>query len=279
MIRTLFESDEWCAIGEDKFDTRVSQVQSVIPRQLQFVGLNPLKQGGKRCDENVSAFRNFLLELDFGSFEKQYSYIVEELSVPFSTCVFSGSKSLHFVIALESCLGSEERWRQMASLLLKLVPKADQANKNPSRFTRIGGGFRPDTAQVQKIVEERRRVNLEELEGWMRAQPNYWRMLEKLDSINRYVALKDTIKGKGGAVNGIITMSKTGKAFMKGEAFEGGRNKALFITTCDLVRSGLGEAEIRAKLIPIALRVGLALREANVTISSGIRKAAKELIK
>lgn len=275
MINILFNLDEWVAVGEDKFDTRIKCGEYVAqsPHLYQFVGLNPMKAKASRADDNVSAFRNFLIELDFSSLEDQYKYIVEELEVPFSTCTFSGSKSLHFIIALTESLANEEEWRVKAELLLKLISKADQKNKNPSRFTRIGGGWRPDTQSSQDVIETRARIELAQLDEWMRARPNYWKILKNLDRCERYVALNNIKNNSNDGVNSI--MSKIGRAFLKGEVLPGSRNQALFVTTCDLVRAGEQEEAIRSKLVPIALQIGLSLRESNVTISSGIRKALK----
>lgn len=136
--------------------------RSVSVRNLNLIALNPIV--GNREDVNCVAFRSFLVEMDGMDLKDQYSYI-KEMRMPYSACVFSGGKSLHFAITLSEDLGTLDTYRYLSSWILNVMKKADQSTKNPSRCIRIAGGIRD--GKEQKLVELKARVSLEELNAWL----------------------------------------------------------------------------------------------------------------
>src|SRR4051812_43576848 len=54
---------------------------------------------GRRADCNVSAFRNILVEMDSVPLAEQWT-VIRDCGMPFTTSVYSGGKSIHFVISL-----------------------------------------------------------------------------------------------------------------------------------------------------------------------------------
>ena len=52
-------------------------------KDIQLVALNPIN--GLRRDENVTAFRSFLVELDDGSLKDQYEYSTNDLNLAYRT--------------------------------------------------------------------------------------------------------------------------------------------------------------------------------------------------
>lgn len=116
----------------------------------------------RRADINVVSHRNFLLELDNGSLEEQHALVTSRL--PVSAITFSGAKSLHFLISLETPLPDLVAYRSMAARLLKLVPEADPSCRNASRLTRLPGAVRPETGLVQRLMYVGQRVPLQVLE-------------------------------------------------------------------------------------------------------------------
>jgi hypothetical protein len=151
------------------------------PQWVQFFCANPLYQDfnyspkgdpmiGRRADINVSAYRNFVLELDSMTSEEQYQYM-ESFKVPWATCIFSGKKSLHFIIALEESLADKKEYDFFAAWIHKIIPKVDPACRNVSRLTRFPGVKRLDTGREQTIVGLRKRVTRAELETWLNQWP------------------------------------------------------------------------------------------------------------
>lgn len=122
----------------------------------RFLTINPLS-GDTRNDRNVTAFRSFLFEMDNIPVLDQRKF-VRDLNIPFSVCVFSGGKSLHYVLTLDEDIPNIAVYRFYYEWFLKTIPHADQTTKNPSRGMRFPGVIRPDTGKKQTLVEIRERV-------------------------------------------------------------------------------------------------------------------------
>lgn len=144
-------------------------VEVVPSNKLTLVALNPIKSGFRE-DANVTAYRNFLVEMDIGPLNQQLDYI-KRLGLPYSAVIFSGNKSLHFLISLSEDLPNEDMYRLFAEWTLSIVSLADQKTKNPSRSIRIPGGIR-DGDKVQKLVEYVGPVNLKTLVDWLQKRPD-----------------------------------------------------------------------------------------------------------
>lgn len=144
-----------------------------IPRQypqtddLLLVALNPIK--GYRQDINCTAFRSFLIEMDYGPLAEQMAY-VKTMGMPYSAVVFSGNKSLHFLITLDTDLPSENVYRLFSEWILKIMPLADQNTKNPSRSIRIPGAYR-EPGKQQTLQEFNGLIKLTDLVTWLSKYP------------------------------------------------------------------------------------------------------------
>lgn len=136
--------------------------------ELLLVALNPIK--GQREDANCTAYRNFLVELDSGPIKEQKAY-VKRMGMPYSAIVFSGNKSLHFLISLENDLSSEKEYRKISEWILAAMPMADQMTKNPSRSIRIPGAYR-EPGKKQILVEIKGPVKLSDLAIWLNRFPD-----------------------------------------------------------------------------------------------------------
>ncbi len=160
--------------------SNVKKTVKIIPTtDLKLVAINPIS--GVRDDSNCTAYRNFLVEIDDGSLAAQKEYI-DALGVPYSAAVFSGNKSIHFAIALNESLPSIEIYRFYASWILRVVSKADQNTKNPSRSIRIAGAIRD--GKEQKIIQVGERISLERLQSWL---SRYEKLRPKLARENTWV--------------------------------------------------------------------------------------------
>ena len=113
MLDLFFQKDETICVSPNEFGyhsinqsdlesdfTLISPSENVKPLKMKeddvvLMALNPIS--GFRRDASVTAFRSFLIELDDRSLAKQEEY-VKKMEMPYSICVFSGNKSLHYGI-------------------------------------------------------------------------------------------------------------------------------------------------------------------------------------
>ena len=148
----------------------ISPKESIAPKaisesDINLIALNPIK--GYRRDENVTAYRTFLVEIDTGPLEEQKKYI-EESGLPYSVCIFSGNKSLHYGIVLDEDLPSLSVWRWCNKWILNILTQADQQVKNPSRSIRFPGNKRHDGKQlIQAMVDCQGRVKKADFFNWL----------------------------------------------------------------------------------------------------------------
>lgn len=117
----------------------------------------------RRADCNVVCYRNFLIELDDMPLEEQIEYVTSK--VPVTSIVYSGGSSYHFIISLEHPVATYEEYTTLARRLLKLLPAADRACKNPSRLSRLPFRVRPETSRLQCLKFLGQRIPIKELEG------------------------------------------------------------------------------------------------------------------
>ena len=142
-------------------------IETCPSNELRLVALNPIK--GFRQDNNCTAYRNFLIEMDVGPLPQQLAYI-EKIGMPYSAAVFSGGKSLHFLISLDIDLPDQKTWRIIAEWILGIATAADQMTKNPSRSIRIPGPVRDQSRQV--MARYKGAVAFSELRKWLEAHPD-----------------------------------------------------------------------------------------------------------
>jgi hypothetical protein len=126
-----------------------------------------------RASINVTAFRNFLFEIDNLPLNVQLEllrYLAPH--VPFAAVTFSGSSSYHAIVSVVDTLPFKphseagiaeysQAWtalskhlNALSSEFLKYMPTKlfDPQCKDPARLSRVPGAIRPDTSQVQQSV-------------------------------------------------------------------------------------------------------------------------------
>lgn len=182
-LSLLFDQGEHICVSPNKYayhsipqDAVNDNIQLISPNQdygpmtikesdINLITINPIS--GWRTDKSVTAFRSFLVEIDNGSLEEQKKYI-EESGMPYSACIFSGNKSLHYAITLDEALPGIAEWRFFNQWLLNVLPKIDQQNKNPARHIRFPGNRRKNGKQlIQALVEQKGRVSQEDFFRWL----------------------------------------------------------------------------------------------------------------
>lgn len=248
-LSLLFDSGEEICVSDSKYAHMsvplenlhektvrlISSNPAISPKmvgvsQLQLVALNPIK--GNREDENCTALRTFLVEIDTIPLKDQYDY-VQSMRLPYSMIVFSGGKSLHFGITLSEDLSSLETYKYLATWILNVMSKADQNTKNPSRGIRMAGAMRD--GKEQKLIELKRRIPLGDLNAWLsqfehlRPPPpaKYVEVSDKgLDTLPRWVT-------------SALEAGVSSYAVSNGE----GRNQRWFKIFCEFAKRGFSSEE------------------------------------
>lgn len=251
LYELLFNDGESVCVSDDEFgyhsvpvaDLGNSVVELVSPNpkvetkivptsELRLVALNPIQ--GFRRDENCTAFRSFMVELDSGQLKSQLDYI-KELGLPYSACVFSGNKSLHFAVTLDSDLPNEDTWRYYQQWMLNICDRADPNTKNPSRSLRVPGPRRGDRKQT--LVEMRSRIAVASLDAWL-SQFSGFRPMPRQKSQGLQVPTPE-------ALSPWVIRELT-----QGIDFSQGRNSRWFAIGFDFGRAGYNEHDIEAVLEP-----------------------------
>lgn len=166
-LQTLFNTHENTCFSQTSKGITIAH--SLIPHiSNAFFSINPMDPTKTRADSSVVKYRNILIEMDKVPLEKQDQHITE-IDLPYSTAVFSGSKSIHFIISLQEPLADEQIYRSMVKRVYKAVGEdlVDKSCINPSRFSRLPGHIRLDTGKEQKLLVVKERVSNTELESWL----------------------------------------------------------------------------------------------------------------
>ena len=115
-----------------------------------YVRINPLDGHGDG-NSNVTRFANALIESDEDDIETQYA-IYRKLELPIRFLVHSGHHSLHAIVKVDALNIGE--YRERVTFLYAFCSKnglhVDEANKNPSRYSRMPGVKRD--GEWQRIV-------------------------------------------------------------------------------------------------------------------------------
>jgi hypothetical protein len=207
------------AIGDSiKLISPNTQVEDQIIKEddICLMAINPVN--GFRRDENVTKYRSFMIELD----------------IPYSVCVYSGNKSLHFGIVLKDDLKYENVWRDVAQWILNIVTKADQVAKNPTRSIRFPGNIRPG-GKLQALVELNGRIDNQDLYIWLSRYPDQNPATKKIKTKNLSKE-RPTVDG--------VPYTVFNKLTKEGIDSSAGRNNEWFKIVMDLLDAGKTEEEI-----------------------------------
>lgn len=207
--------------------------EDVTDTSIVLASINPVD--GFRRDENVTAFRSFMVEMDDGTLAEQKEYI-NKLGLPYSICVFSGNKSLHFGIVLDEDIPNYDLWKDIAEWILNILDKADPMTKNPTRSIRFPGNMRRDGKKLkQELVEIRGRVSHSKLASFLNKYP------EKNPA---YIRLMERPKKPPMTINGIPVwvLDKLENGIDESK----GRNNEWFGIAMELAKAGYGSDEMIA---------------------------------
>lgn len=198
------------------------RLNTISPQEILLIALNPIS--GYRTDANCTSLRTFLVELDGEEIPEQMQYI-KRLDMPFTACVFSGSKSLHFAITLNEDLTHIDQYRFFAEWILNIVSLADQATKNPSRSIRYPGNLRDGVEQ--KLIQLNKRITKDDLIHWLSRWPELKPQLrDKID--NGIPSFKDAR----------LIPPWLAKELAEGIDFSNGRNNKWFKIAISVMKAG-----------------------------------------
>lgn len=164
-IVTLVPTQESC--DKRGIEWKLENFEKSNTEDLLLAAINPIY--GFREDSNCIAFRNFMVEMDSGSLPEQKAY-VNARGMPYSACIFSGNKSLHYLISVDQDIPSEKTWRMFAEWILNIMTAADPLTKNPSRSIRIPGAYR-EPGKKQILVDFKGPIKMSELVSWLSKFP------------------------------------------------------------------------------------------------------------
>lgn len=127
-----------------------------------WVRINPLDGDGAK-DANVTAFRHALIEADDQDLGKQLA-LIRELRLPCSAIVHSGGKSIHAIVRVDATDAQDYRRRvdRLYEVCERSGLKVDNANRNPSRLSRLPGVTR--NGRPQYMIDGR--CGLPTFEEW-----------------------------------------------------------------------------------------------------------------
>lgn len=176
-LSALFKPEEYISIAFDgKYDEEKKKWNPVVDRKLYKVAdliatppsasafnaasggwlrANPIlpeliSDGNGIADKDVSDFRFVLVESDEMPIPEQIK-AYRRMNLPIAALVLSGGKSVHAIIRIEAKDKAEYDHR-VRNVLYPFMSKygfiLDDANKNPSRFTRFPGVKRGDNMQT-----------------------------------------------------------------------------------------------------------------------------------
>lgn len=259
-METLFDPGEAVCFGASERSIKVT-TQNANPGDYQFVSLNPLFLNldrnptetwhrpniGRRADMNVTTFRNILIESDSGNLLSQYNYISNKRKLPYSTLVFSGNKSLHFIISLKKPLRDKEEYKNLVERIYNRLGtrNIDESCKNPSRFTRMPCFLRGDTGKEQRLLKINGRIDNDVVQRWIKSQTIQ----------NDEDESQETTK----------TYKPKTKSHNQGKGIGQGRNVQIFNISCTYARAGI---EIDETISELSSQIDLGHEELRKTILS-----------
>lgn len=276
LLKMLFNEGEEVYASPDKYSSKWNEeeqkwdiyrpsvkINNVDMDKTVLIGINPIK-GMKRSDSNVTAYRSFLVEMDGMTLKQQQDYI-KKSGLPYSACIFSGNKSLHFAVTLNQDLPNAEYYKYIANWLLTSLPEADQSTKNPSRGIRFPGVRRPG-GKNQTLIEIGERVSLDKLKHFLSKHPNARPKDEEI-----FVASNNDISYNSDSVKALSTWVLIG--LKNGFDFGIGRNNRWFSVAVEFGKSGFGLEKTIAYLHPYFIPEStFSTSEWTVAIKSGWKK-------
>lgn len=189
-FNTLFDNGQSTCFTYSPYGTFTKLVSDFIsqPDRSQYFCINALSEldvnfansnsknaalnKGRRASSNVICYRNFLIECDGIDLDSQIKHI-KESGIPFSTAVFSGSKSIHLIVSLENPVATmaeyKTMWLRIAAAFNGLHNYADSSTSDCARLSRIPNALR-DNGNIQELLKVTKRISDETIYSWLKSR-------------------------------------------------------------------------------------------------------------
>jgi RecA-family ATPase len=131
--------------------------------QGAWLRINPFKPDDfTGTDTSVSAYRHVLVEFDKKNREEQIA-IFHQSNLPLTALIDSGGKSVHAWVRVDA--ETKEQWEERRNTVYDFLGdhEPDPQNKNPSRWSRLGGVMRGE--KEQKVLALK--VGAEDWDAWV----------------------------------------------------------------------------------------------------------------
>ena len=131
--------------------------------QGAWIRINPFKADDfNGTDTSVSAYRHVLVEFDKKSRDEQIA-IFHQSNLPITALIESGGKSVHAWVRVDA--ETKEQWEERRNTVYDFLTdhEPDPQNKNPSRWSRLGGVMRGE--KEQKVLALK--VGSEDWDSWV----------------------------------------------------------------------------------------------------------------
>lgn len=249
LLYTIFYQDE--EVGRLRH-ANFSYDQDDVDDNWENIILNPVNDGIK--ESHITAYRNFLIEFDPNKevwasaseierslmLNSQATTVIES-KAPVSAAVYSGNKSIHFLIALKNPV-SRECWKIYRKALQTAFPDADTNSsavigvRNPGNV-RIGTG---NTVCLYGEIGCYQKIGNDEFKEWLGPYLN--EAVEEYEDENNVMINIDFLDKP---------LRNSTEDFLKYGADDGEWNQELFKASCDLFNHGhsVGEVEETIKNI------------------------------
>lgn len=227
-LNMLFDPPEETCFAKHVKETSLRNMMEGYYSDELFFSINPMIY--TRKDSNVHTYRNILVELDIGSREEQDD-IIHRSGLPYTTLVWSGNKSYHAIVSLETPAKNAEEY---AAIVKSIYDKmggpsvVDIKTGNPSRLSRLPEVWRIDTGTKQEICKVNERVTRDRLNAWLGES--------KISPVQK--------RSKVEYKNEDRRLSLRVQSFLENGAVEGSRNQQLFVNACEMFRAGYDSDEI-----------------------------------
>lgn len=200
----------------DLREQAVREAFGVVGDDGCYVRINPLDGRGDG-NSNVTRFANALIESDEDDIETQYA-IYRKLELPIRFLVHSGHHSLHAIVKVDALNIGE--YRERVTFLYAFCSKnglhVDEANKNPSRYSRMPG-VRRDRQWQRIVARDMGKRSWDEWREWVEDENDTLPEEEPLGDLRDLPDLAPELIGgllREGHKMLIAAPSKAGKSFL-----------------------------------------------------------------
>lgn len=153
--------------------------------------------------------RNLMFEFDHKSYEEQLKYLEKNKEI-ISRAIFTGNKSIHFIVSLECSIASEERYRQIWDYYNETYfdGEADPGTRSSHVYTRIPGKLNANGNKQVLLYESlsskvseasfggRQYTNCRKIMTKKQTEERYDEVIAEFCEGNRYLVVKELMKAE-----------------------------------------------------------------------------------